>query len=208
MAEPGLGGKNIEFARLPAIAACRLALCEAARLATHGAEFEPAAQVLLIVLHLRQQMISRLDHAFEGFFWQCSASSVKRQSFNPKASINSGAVGISLLFSATITCASTIRSAWRSADIMCAALRSLKRRRLKTCKVLSGNCFRLYVSLFCLDIFSYGIEGLVPAANVQLDFLLSISIPRLLMKSNIPLWNAVPPNWLIRSSPTRPVLPF
>ena len=85
--------KNIEFARLPAIAACRLALCEAARLATHGAEFEPAAQVLLIVLHLRQQMISRLDHAFEGFFWQCSASSVKRQSFNPKASINWGAVG-------------------------------------------------------------------------------------------------------------------
>ena len=35
-----------------------------------------------------------------------------------------------IVFSATITCASTIGRAWRSADIVCAALRSAKASKL------------------------------------------------------------------------------
>ena len=65
-------------------------------------EFELAAQARLVVLDLGQQVIARCDHAREQFFWQCSASSVNRQSVSPSASINSGAAGISLLFSSTI----------------------------------------------------------------------------------------------------------
>src|SRR5208283_4075584 len=121
MAEPRFGGEDCQLARLPAIAALGLAFRIAARLAARGTELEPASQAGLIVLG---------DHAFEQFFWQCSASSVNRQPFSPSASISSGAVGISLLFSATITCASTILSAWRSADIICTALRSLKASKL------------------------------------------------------------------------------
>ena len=100
------------------------------RLSPGGSQFEPAAQARLVVLDLGEQMIARGDHALEGFFWACSASSVNTQPFRPSASISSGAAGISLLFSSTIRWPSTIWSACRNADIMCAALRSLKASKL------------------------------------------------------------------------------
>jgi len=65
MAEPRLGGKDRQLARLPAIAAFGLAFREAARFAAGRAEFEPATQAGLIGFHLRQQMIARGDHARE-----------------------------------------------------------------------------------------------------------------------------------------------
>ena len=55
---------------------------------------------------------------------------MNRQSVTPSTSISSGAAGISLLFSATIRCASTIWSACRKADIIWAALRSRNASKL------------------------------------------------------------------------------
>ena len=93
---------------LPAIAARGLGLGGPARLATRYAQFKPAAQAGLVILDLGQQVIARGDHVRERFFWACSASSVNTQPFRPRASISSGAAGISLLFSATIKWPSTI----------------------------------------------------------------------------------------------------
>ncbi|MGA9598843.1 MAG: hypothetical protein WBS22_01025, partial [Methylocystis sp.] len=67
MAKPRFGGKDRQLARLPAIAALGVAFRIAARLAARATELEPAPQAGLIVLHLRQQMIARGDHAFEQF---------------------------------------------------------------------------------------------------------------------------------------------
>ena len=108
IAKPGLGGKHRQFAGLPAIAARGLGLGGPARLAARYAQFKPAAQAGLVILDLGQQVIARGDHALERFFWACSASSVNTQPFRPRASISSGAAGISLLFSATIRWPSTI----------------------------------------------------------------------------------------------------
>lgn len=53
MEEPRFGGKDGQFACFPTIAAFGFAFRKASRLAADGAEFQPAAQVGLITLHLR-----------------------------------------------------------------------------------------------------------------------------------------------------------
>jgi hypothetical protein len=58
---------------------------------------------------------------------ECAKTTPWRQRLS---ALSSGAAGISLLFSATIRCASTIWSACRNADIMCAALRSQNASKL------------------------------------------------------------------------------
>ena len=68
IAKPGLGGKHRQFARLPAISACGLALGAPARLAPRRSQCESAAQARLIVLDLGKQVIARSDHALEKFF--------------------------------------------------------------------------------------------------------------------------------------------
>ena len=67
--EPGFGVKNFKSARLVAIAPpLGHALRTVARLASCRSEFEALSQARLVVLHLREQMIARLDHALERFF--------------------------------------------------------------------------------------------------------------------------------------------
>ncbi len=75
MAEPRLRRKDGQLARLSAIAAFRPARRRAARLAACRAELEQATQALLIVLHLRQQVIAGRDHAFEQFYGMARPSS-------------------------------------------------------------------------------------------------------------------------------------
>ena len=68
MAKPRLGGKDRQFAGLPAIAALRFVDGIAARLAPDGPEFEPAAQGRVVVLDLGEQVAAGGDHALKRFF--------------------------------------------------------------------------------------------------------------------------------------------
>src|SRR5271166_3709766 len=105
-AEPRLGRKHRQFAGFPAVAAGGLALVRTGWLSSCGSQFKLTAQARLVVLDLGEQMIARGDHALERFFGR--VSSVNTHPFKPSASISSGAAGISLLFSSTITWPSTI----------------------------------------------------------------------------------------------------
>jgi trimethylamine--corrinoid protein Co-methyltransferase len=65
---PLVSRKDSQLASFPAIAAFDLGRIRADRFSRRGSQFEPAAQVGLIVLDPGEQMISRGDHALERFF--------------------------------------------------------------------------------------------------------------------------------------------
>jgi len=66
--KPRLSVKGFQLSRLEAIAAFGLAPRAVARRASRRSECELSAQARLVILHLRQQMIVRGDHALERFF--------------------------------------------------------------------------------------------------------------------------------------------
>ena len=66
--KPRLSVKGFQLSRLEAIAAFGLAPRAVARLASRRSERELSAQARLVVLHLREQMISGRDDALKSFF--------------------------------------------------------------------------------------------------------------------------------------------
>ena len=98
IAKPGLGGKHSQFGVSQRLRPWSR-LGGPARLAARYAQFEPAAQAQLVILDLGQQVIAEAITRWNDFL---GVFGVERdtQPFRPRASISSGAAGISLLFSA------------------------------------------------------------------------------------------------------------
>jgi len=128
-ARPGFGVEDFQRRVSWRLRPSRHALrAVAARLASRRSSSSFRRRPGWLSFTLRQQMIARLDHAHcEHFFDSARRSSVNKAIPSRRALRSAPArSGFSLLFSATITCASTIWSAWRQRRHHMPAFRSQK----------------------------------------------------------------------------------